>query len=105
MARVRKYASAKRDLFDHFVYLAEAASLETADRFLSSAESTFNDLAVYPELGPQVAVLHPDLVGIRKWRVKDFENFLVFYRAESDGITIVRVLHGSRDWWSLLGLL
>jgi toxin ParE1/3/4 len=46
-----------------------------------------------------------ELAGIRKWRVKDFENFLIFYQPDADGITIVRVLYASRDWWTLLGLL
>jgi toxin ParE1/3/4 len=51
MAQVRKQASAKLDLVDHFVYLAENASLDTAERFLSCAESSFNDLATHPEMG------------------------------------------------------
>jgi toxin ParE1/3/4 len=105
MAHVRKRASAKLDLVDHFVYLAENANLDTAERFLSCAESSFNDLATYPDLGPQLSVRSRELAAIRKWRVKDFENFLIFYQADADGVTIVRVLHASRDWWTLLGLL
>lgn len=29
---------------------------------------------------------------------------LIFYMPPPSGVVIVRVLHGPRDWWSLLGL-
>ena len=54
-------------------------------------------------IGAPVTLRHPDLAGIRKWRIKDFENHLIFYIPQPDGVTIVRVLHAARDWWSLLG--
>jgi toxin ParE1/3/4 len=85
--------------------LAEKASIETAERFLSCAEASFNDLADNPEIGPLLRVRNPELAGIRKWRVKDFENFLIFYQPEENGVTIVRVMHAARDWWRLLGLV
>ena len=46
---------------------------------------------------------HPDLAGIRKWRVKDFANHLVLYELRPDRVSIVRVLHAASDWWGLLG--
>jgi toxin ParE1/3/4 len=33
-----------------------------------------------------------------------FRNHLIFYRPIDDGIEIVRVLHGARDWQNLLEL-
>jgi toxin ParE1/3/4 len=51
MGQVHTRESAKRDLVDHFVYLAENASIETAERFLSRAESSFLDLARHPRMG------------------------------------------------------
>ncbi len=72
MARIHKRASAQLDLVDHFVYLAETASLDTAERFLSCAENSFRDLATHPFLGPELTLAREDLKGIRKWRVKDF---------------------------------
>ena len=41
MPIVRQREAARRDLVEHFVYLAENAGLDTADRFLSNAEATF----------------------------------------------------------------
>jgi toxin ParE1/3/4 len=36
--------------------------------------------------------------------VKDFDNHLIFYQPREDGVSIVRVLHGASDWWTLLGV-
>ncbi|MBK9308394.1 MAG: XRE family transcriptional regulator [Nitrospira sp.] len=36
--------------------------------------------------------------------ITGFENHLIFYIPQPDGVSIVRVLHAARDWWSLLGL-
>jgi plasmid stabilization system protein ParE len=40
MARVRKREAAKRDLIHQWVWYAENASIEVADRFLEAADST-----------------------------------------------------------------
>ena len=79
MPSVSKREAAKRDLVEHFVYLAENASLNTADRFLSNAEASFADLVRQPGMGAPLDLKHPDLANLRKWRVKDFDNHLVFY--------------------------
>jgi toxin ParE1/3/4 len=56
------------------------------------------------EIGSPLVVNDPELSGIRKWPVKDFENFLIFYLPHDRGVTIVRVLHARQDWWGLLGI-
>jgi toxin ParE1/3/4 len=43
--------------------------------------------------------------GIHKWRVDEFDNFLIFYTPRPDGIAVVRVLHAARYWWGVLGFL
>jgi toxin ParE1/3/4 len=45
---IHKRASAKRDLVEHYVYLAENAGIETAERFLTNADESFADLAKHP---------------------------------------------------------
>ena len=103
MPSVSKREAARRDLVEHFVYLAENASLDVADRFLACAETSFADLARQPMMGAPLTLKHPDLSNIRKWRVKDFDNHLVFYEPRPDGVSIVRVLHAASDWWQLMG--
>ena len=104
MPRVRQHDAARRDLVEHFVYLAEEAGLDTAERFLRNAETSFNLLATQPKMGASLSLRRPELAELRKWRVAGFDNFLIFYLPRNDGISVVRVLQGSRDWWSLLGL-
>lgn len=104
MLAVRQSAAARRDLIDHYVYLAEEAGLNVAERFLAQAQASFAVLAEQPAIGAPLELLHPDLAGLRKWRLKDFDNHLVFYQPRPDNVLIVRVLHASSDWWGLLGL-
>lgn len=98
-------AAAKADLVDHFVYLAEEASEAVADRFLERAQESFALLSAQPMVGAPLSLRSPALAGMRKWRVKDFDRFLIFYMPRPNGgVLIVRVLLNSQDWWKLLGL-
>ena len=51
MPMVYQRATARRDLVEQFVYLAEQAGLDAAERFLTNAEASFNDLARQPMIG------------------------------------------------------
>ena len=104
MATVYRRAAARRDLVAHFVYLTQNAGDAIAERFLSNAEASFNDLAAQPMIGAPLTLSHSALPGIRKWRVKAFDNYLIFYQPYPEGVSIVRVLHGTQDWWRLLGV-
>ena len=103
MSTVTKREAARRDLIEHFVYLAEEAGLDVAERFLANAEASFKDLAQQPQMGAPLTLKHPALSNLRKWRIKGFDNHLVFYEPRPDGVSIVRILHAASDWWSLLG--
>ncbi|MDP3216584.1 MAG: type II toxin-antitoxin system RelE/ParE family toxin [Deltaproteobacteria bacterium] len=104
MPKIYQCAAARRDLVEHFVYLAENANLEIAERFLAQTKASFNALAEQPMIGAPLTLHDPALAGVRKWRVKDFDNHLIFYLPHHHGISVVRVLHAARDWWSLLGI-
>lgn len=103
MPVVAQREAAKLDLIEHFVHLAENAGIDTADRFLNRAEASFTALARQPMMGAPLGCKRPELANIRKWRVLDFDNHLVFYEPRPDGVAIVRVLHAASDWWALLG--
>jgi toxin ParE1/3/4 len=103
MSRIYQRPAAQRDLIEHFVYLAENADESIADRFLESAQDTFAQLAQAPLMGSPVAIKTAELAYLRKWRVKNFEKFLIFYSTLPDGVSIVRVLHAAQDWWKSLG--
>lgn len=104
MARLFKRTAATRDLVAHYVFLAEDADLDTANRFLDSFHETCHNLLLQPLMGVELELREPRLIGLRKWRVKNFQKFLVFYLPHSKGISIIRVLHSAQDWWSLFGI-
>jgi toxin ParE1/3/4 len=81
MPQVTQRQIARNDLIEHFIYLAENAGLDIADRFLTNAETTFNLLAEQPNLGVALALRSSDLTGLRKWHVKDFEDVLLYLSA------------------------
>ena len=93
-----------RDLVEHFVYLADNAGIDTAERFLLSAEKSFNDLCQHPQMGAPLTLRSAKLTGLRRWPVSGFENILIFYLPRRAGVSIVRVLHAAQDWWRLLGI-
>jgi toxin ParE1/3/4 len=98
MARVLKRESAKRDLIAQWVWYAENASIEVADRFLRAVDHTLNLLARQPESGSKFFVHKPELEGMRKFPVSGgFEKILLFYFPLPNGVDLVRVIHGSRD--------
>lgn len=103
MARVLKREAAIRDLITQWVWYAENASIEIADRFLGATQSTLSLLATQPESGSLVLVGKTELQGMRRAPVSDgFEKILLFYFPLPDGIDLVRVIHGSRELRSLL---
>lgn len=55
-------------------------------------------------MGAPLALRRPELHGMRKWQVKEFDDILIFYMPRPDGISVVRVLHAAQDWWTLLGM-
>lgn len=95
---------AERDLLDIASYIA-LDSLRNAERFLAHASETFQTLADMPGIGTACQFPHSPLKDIRRWPVKRFESYLVFYRP-ADGeaaIEVIRVVHGARDLPELFG--
>ncbi len=103
MVSIRLRVAARTDLVDHFDFLEANAGMNVAERFLLHAEATFNELARQPGMGAMLKFRSPALDGIRKWRIRNFDNHLVFYMPRKDKVSILRVLHSATDWWKLLG--
>lgn len=102
MAEVFVRARARRDILSSAEYLEEHRGEETAQRFLDAVQSTFEALAKMPKLGALCTFRKPALRRLRRWPVKGFENWLIFYQPKRNGIEIVHVIHGARDIESLL---
>lgn len=68
-----------------------------ADRFLEAAYDTLLELARMPEMGRKRYFPQAQLNQLRSFRIKDFENYQIFYKPIQDGIEVFHVLHGARD--------
>jgi toxin ParE1/3/4 len=96
-ARYTLRPTADRDLDDYADYLAREASVGAALEFLSASHETFALLAENPNMGWSSRLKNSALKTLRVFRVTGFEKMLILYRPLSEGVDIVRVVHGSRN--------
>jgi toxin ParE1/3/4 len=89
---------AKRDLDEITYQIAKDRPL-SAIRFIDAAQATVKLLSLNPEIGSMTQFSSSRLAGVRRWRVKGFQNYLIFYQYQvvNKSLTILRVLHGARD--------
>ncbi len=73
-------------------------SLESAERFIAAVDKACELLAVSPQIGGLVQTRRIAHEGIRVWSVRDFRNYLLFYRSQASAIEVVRIMHGAQDW-------
>jgi len=90
--------AAREDIVEIGVYLM-GENPNAAGRFLTSLEKTLQNLAAMPEMGITHQVGKHEL---RRFRVSNFNNYLIFYRLLDDRLELVRIIHGARDIPSLL---
>jgi toxin ParE1/3/4 len=101
MARVLRRPAARQDFIAHYVYLAEHAGVETAQRFRRAVEATFTALARMPGIGSphKVEGRH---AGVRLWRVRGFREYLIAYQLHAESIAIERLIHAKQDYQRVL---
>ena len=99
--RVRRTNQAIDDIYEIAAYLTED-SLRAAERFLEAVENSFQVLARMPPMGSPYRTAARGGIGLRRWPVKGFRDYLIFYRPLEGGIEVIRVLHGARDIERLL---
>ena len=95
MPTVKRTRQSEDDLLEiwRFIALDNPAA---ADRVLDRIERTIGLLARHPLMGPA----RPDLRKDLRYFVSG--RYLIFYRPNSGGVEIVRVIHGSRHLHGLL---
>ena len=90
MARVTRRPQAEVDILDIWGYIA-ADSEVAADRWVDELDEKMRRWATQPLIGRSRDEL------AHRLRRLPFGRFVVFHEALSEGIDVVRVLHGSRD--------
>jgi toxin ParE1/3/4 len=96
-ARYTVKPKADRDLDDYAYYFAREANVDLALDFLSASHDTFALLAENPNMGWASRLKNPALRALRVFRVTTFDKMLILYRPLSEGVDILRVVHGSRN--------
>lgn len=87
---------ARRDLAD----IGDSIAVDSPNRarsFVRELTLKARQLAEMPRAFPLVP--RYETSGVRR---RPFGNYLIFYRAEKDQITIVHIMHGARDYERLL---
>ena len=100
--RIVRRREARSDVISIASYIAEDSSA-AGRRFMDAVEQAYKRLANMPRIGVEQAVRNSGLIGLRRLSVPGFRSFLIFYLPHDDGIEIVRVLHGARDYDKLFG--
>ncbi len=70
--------------------------------FLILLRETFAQLARMSGMGSRYPVDNPRLQGLRKWAVKGFKRYLIFYFERDESIEIVRLLYAGQDIENIL---
>ena len=71
-------------------------------RFFDSTRLTVAQIARMPGIGSVFITDNDQLQGLRKWAVKDFRKYLIFYIDREEVVEIVRILYATRDIDSML---
>ena len=98
MRQFRIRPKARRDLNNTFRNLLKIVGAAKAEHFLANALLTFLDLARMPKIGAPRMVERDPMRDLRMWRIRDFEEYLVFYSVETGLVNIDRVIHAKRDY-------
>jgi toxin ParE1/3/4 len=91
-----KRPQAERDIEECFVFIAED-NLNIGVYFLVAVEDSLEQLAKFPLIGKQRDFANPRFQNVRMWRVKDYEQYLIFYSVTETTIEVIRVVRSSRD--------
>ncbi|OUL17406.1 plasmid stabilization system protein [Nostoc sp. T09] len=92
---------ASLDIDEYFAYIAQE-NPETALLFFDSVRETFAQLARMSGMGRRYSLENLRLQGLRKWAVKGFKKYLIFYFERDESIEIVRILYAGQDIETIL---
>jgi toxin ParE1/3/4 len=85
---------ASQDINEIADYFAQT-SLEAGERFFSEFNRKCQQLVAFPNSGKSYAEIRSDLRGL------SLEGYIIFYKVLDEGIEILRVISGRRNFPSL----
>ena len=98
MPRLELSRDARQDLLEIAAYIArESGSDRRGDEFLDAVFATCETLGSHPEMGQ----LRTEF-ATGEYRSFSVGSYVIFFRPSEVGFVVARVLHGSRDHYSVL---
>ena len=94
--RVVLSGEARADLREIALYIARDNKIR-ARSFVRELQAKAHDVGEMPRAFPLIPRYEHH--GIRR---RPFRDYLIFYRIDDDRISIVRIVHGARDYEALL---
>ncbi len=76
---------------DYFV----KTNLTAGEEFFLVSNRKCQQLVAFPQSGKKYPAIHPDIRGL------PLEGYIIFYRVREDGVEILRVISGRRDFFPL----
>jgi toxin ParE1/3/4 len=55
-----------------------------------------------PNLGKSYQINNPKLKGLRQWKIKGFQQYIIFYLVSEEFLKIVRIIYATRDIATIL---
>lgn len=86
---------ASLDIDEYFAYIAQE-NPDTALLFFDSVRETVAQLARMLGMGSRYPLENLRLQGLRKWAVKGFKKYLIFYFERDESIEVVRILYAGK---------
>ncbi len=95
---LHKASQFETDVVFQFEWYHAKAGEAVAWRFFDAVDSTLLGLTRQPGLGKATRFRHPELHGLRSFRVHaPFDAHLIFYRTTEHMLSVERLMHGARD--------
>lgn len=88
--------AAEDDLIAIWLYIARD-NPTAADQVYEEAQKTMQNLVEMPCMGTSYRPRREKLKGVRFCPIGKFKKYIVYYRQQSQGIEIIRVLHARMD--------
>jgi toxin ParE1/3/4 len=86
-----------RDISETIEYLETQGGVDLAERFLDAVLTSVHALENMPRMGAPCHFQRAELHDFRRWPVKSFERWFIFYRVDDSHIDVARVLHSALD--------
>jgi plasmid stabilization system protein ParE len=104
LIELRISEAAARSIVEQADYYEEASDRALALRWEAAVDQAMHSLLKWPERGAACRFHSPALAGLRWIFVPGFPKHMVFYRymPPEKAVRIVQVLHGARDFETLL---